>query len=287
VRLTSATVERWALMMRDDDAGDSPVTAGQRRTGLRILLWLNMTVEEARRQHLPLRYDAVDGMSPEEIREVMSDTLPKPATRADRRLWVDGLLASTALTRAAVARLPPPSDAALERLWSRQREPAWFTPRQVRAEVVELPSAAKAREALAALQAGEGFAAVGARLSGRAATGYHGEAHLFAGPVEDERAQAKLLRAVLTAKPAELVGPLADDGGWFVARVVEVVSERARIPLAQVRSRLTELVRFERSQAVEERFARQLVARWSKRTTCVRPFVIRRLCGRVVARPLR
>ncbi len=176
----------------------------------------------------------------------------------------------------------------MERRWRRQREPGWFAQRQVRAEVVELPNAAKARETLAALRAGESFAAVGARLSGTAPTVYHGEAHLFSGPVVDgDTSQPKLLRALLKAQPQTLIGPLADDGGWFVARVVEVVSTRARIPLPQVRTRLLAEIEAMREATVSERVAEQLLRRWALRTTCVRPFVARRVCGRVVSRPLR
>ncbi len=60
VRITRATVERWVIAMRGvelekhEPAG--PVTASERRETLQLLLYLHMTVEEARRQGLKLRF---------------------------------------------------------------------------------------------------------------------------------------------------------------------------------------------------------------------------------------
>lgn len=213
--------------------------------------------------------------------------------RADRRLARRGLYAWIALGRHWVKALPPITDAQLERAWRALREPAWFTQRQVRAEVLQLRTRADADAALAALRGGESFAALGARLAPSRPARFRGELQLFSADVPDPFAEAhgkrperptRVARAVLAATPGALVGPLAIGGDFYVLRVADVVSEHALIPLAQVRERLLREVEFERAQRVTTRSRRRVNRAWRARTTCVRGFAARSVCGRVVAR---
>jgi len=205
-------------------------------------------------------------------------------TRADRRLWLRMAYAAKAVERAAVAALPPLTDGDLTRAWLRQTEPSWFTRRQVRAEVVQLRTRGDADAAFAAVAAGESFASVGARLSPPGRSVYRGEPQLFSDPYHDDPdLRGPLLAAVVGAAPGALLGPISADGVHYVARVTEVVTERARIPLAQVQARLRDDLTLRReTKAVASAWA-AAERRWRGRTRCVRQFARVQPCGRVVA----
>jgi hypothetical protein len=91
----------------------------------------------------------------------------------------------------------------------------------------------------------------------------------------------------MKASPQALIGPVGADDSWYVARVVEVVAERTRIPLPQVRDRIEDDADSAKFEQVYRANVVTLTRYWRPRTTCVRPFVVRRWCGRTVARPLR
>lgn len=225
------------------------------------------------------------------------DARPTPAMRdelqemdrqhgVDRRLWRSGLAAALVLDRAVVATVEPPDDAALVRFWESRREPGWFTPRQVRVEVLQLRSRADADAALAAVAGGESFAAAGARLAVAGSAAFRGERQLFSGERIDDGAdpRSSLTAAVLAAAPGALIGPLRFGRSFYVARVVEVVTERARIPLAQVQDQVREEVTAIRAgRAIRADLAR-VTAHWRPRTTCLRAVAVTSLCGRVADR---
>ncbi len=243
VKITRAAVERWAIARRGsllsdpDEQWTGAISDAERRSTLAALLDLHTAVLEARR--LGVRFaDADREFSPKEMESVTVELLPRPATDADRALWVRAQLATYALLRHGIDTLPPLSDAQLTALWKRHRAAEWFTPRQVRAEVVELKTRAQARAALDALRAGESFASVGARLSGSSPVRFHGELQLFSSRPVGADDESPLERALMKASPQALIGPVGADDSWYVARVVEVVAERTRIPLPQVRDRI-------------------------------------------------
>lgn len=205
-------------------------------------------------------------------------------TRADRRLWLRMAYAAKAVERAAVAALPPLTDDDLTRAWRRQTEPSWFTERQVRAEVVQLRTRGDADAALAALAAGESFTSVAARLSPPGRSVYRGEPRLFSDPYHDDPdLRPPLLAAVVGAAPGALLGPIAADGAHYVARVTEVVAERARIPLPQVQARLRDDLTLRRETQAVSTAWEAAERRWRGRTRCVRQFARVQPCGRLVA----
>jgi len=306
VTVDFATVERWARAMAPNltpPSGAGPIrsdsaclrrgAAGARRPAcarVRRALWrqaldwllgMHLSVLEARR--VPL--DPADGRRPSaEPWDIV--TPPRGLRGADRRLWLAGMEANQAWENAVRDSIRV-DEAALVRFWRRQTEPRWFAPRQVRAEVLQLPTRAAADAALAAVRGGESFESAGARLTAASPAVYRGGRHLFSAAdlIADEPGGSDTLAgALLEAQPGALLGPLRFGRAFFVARVVEVVTERARIPLAQmqdeVRGEVTEM-RVSRRIAAE---GRRVLQRWHSRTTCRRAIAPRRLCGRLADR---
>lgn len=218
--------------------------------------------------------------------------------RSEMTTVVRGIATQQLLADAWEASIPAPSEARLLRAWRQQRGPGWFTPRQRRAELLELPTRAAADEALAAVRAGESFAAVGARLTPQRASAFRGDVQLFsdarmlpatmeffdAPEVPVQPLPKTLETALYSAAVGELRGPIVTRRAVFVLRVTEIVSQRARRPLAQVRTPLESRLRARQLALLTAQRTRQLNRRWRARTTCDRRVAVRAICGRVVER---
>jgi hypothetical protein len=216
-------------------------------------------------------------------------------SRSDVRLLARAAAAEDAIVEHLRSTLPEPSEAALVRAWRRQRGGGFFTSRQRRVEVLELPTRAAADEAITAVRAGESFIAVGVRLAPRRDSAFHGDAQIFSDAVapsssEDflsdeatvEELPAALERALFGAPIGELRGPIETTRAFFVLRVVEIVTERARRPLAQVRAPLAAALKEARLSSLIVRREAEARRRWRARTTCDRRIAVRSVCGRVV-----
>lgn len=262
-----------------------------RRELLAFELSLHHVVAEARRAGLTVPREPSDPMQRRLVR-----SLGMPAEL--QALMLRALAAQEALKKAWERRLPAASEAELERLWSGKRDAEWFTPHQRWAELLELPDRASAERALAAIRGGESFAAVGARLLPARRSTFTGAPQLFVSPQpesieslllgEGDELLAELpqrLRQTLFHAPVgALRGPIVTERAVFVLRVTEIVTVRARRPLAQVRTLLEAELHELRLKRIGLRHERVAARRWRARTTCDRRFADRSVCGRVVAR---
>lgn len=231
-----------------------------------------------------------------------------PAARGERRLvrsfglpaelealMLRALAAQEALMRAWERQLPPVSEAELVRLWGGKEGAAWFTPHQRWAELLELRDRATAEQALAAIRGGESFAAVGRRLLPARRSLFTGESQLFVTPQHDSiesllddepitELPPQLRRALFRAPVGALRGPIVTRRAVFVLRVTEIVTVRARRPLAQVRTLLEAELRQVRLMRIADERGRAAGRRWRARTSCDRRVAVRSVCGRVVER---
>jgi hypothetical protein len=254
-------------------------------------LSLHHAVAETRRMGIAVPREP---SSPMQRRAVRRFGLPAEV----RVLMLRALATQEALEKAWERRLPAASEAELERLWGGKRDAEWFTPHQRWAELLELPDRASAERALAAIRGGESFAAVGARLLPARRSTFTGAPQLFVSPQpesieslllgEGDELLAELpplLRQTLFHVPVgALRGPIVTERAVFLLRVTEIVTVRARRPLAQVRTLLEAELRQLRLERIGLRHARAAARRWRARTTCDRRIAPRSVCGRVVAR---
>lgn len=284
--ITYGTLRRWA----DSDLADD---GSSMRIALSIIVPPRFMLLEAERLGIavPAR--------PEGYEDVSRYAREFGLRRSDLAVMLRGLAAQQLLVAAWESSIPAPSEPRLLRAWRRQRGPGFFTPRQRRAELLELPTRAVADQALAALRAGESFAAVGARLAPQRESAFRGDVQLFSDapiqPTTPEEFFAEpdvpvrqlpqpLERALYGAPVGELRGPIVTSRAVFVLRVTEIVSQRARRPLAQVRALLEPRLRARQLERLTTVRTRQLNRRWRARTTCDRRIAVRSLCGRVVTR---
>jgi hypothetical protein len=183
-------------------------------------------------------------------------------TLADAELEIEVELAGQALRRIALAHAGTVSDAAAASAY-RAEAARYRTPERRSVELVEhLPSAALARRLAPRL-------GTGARFARRA---YH-ESWERPAQLDSSSEKGRLLRAIFTASPGTLVGPMRLNRAWtlFVVRRVAPAGER---PLSAVRASIgARLEKAQRAQALR-RFSEAMRERWRALTSCRPGYVV-------------
>ena len=88
-----------------------------------------------------------------------------------------------------------------------------------------------------------------------------------------EYGEPRLNRAIFSAKPGVLTGPVSTSFGYFVFKVRGVSAAHYK-PLAAVEAIIRRGLRRNRRLQALERFARRLSARWTARTSCRRGYEV-------------
>lgn len=270
-----ATLERWGEVAGSLAASPGIAEGKRLGIGLSVYIYVRAMPVEAERVGLVVPPARVTRAAWRFVRQL--GLRPREAA-----LMLRAGVAEDLLYRRDLETLPPLSDGELLRLWRRQREPGFFTPRVRRAEVVELRTPADADAALTALRAGESFGSVAARLAAPGAGAFRGDVQLYLADAGDHLTAVE--RAIFAASLGVVRGPVETRRGHAVLRVVEIVSERARRPLAQVRELLDDLTFGDRQARAYDRRMDEMSVRWRARTTCIRRITVSELCGSVVNR---
>ena len=91
--------------------------------------------------------------------------------------------------------------------------------------------------------------------------------------LEPGQAPEALERAVFSARPGVLGGPIKSFLGWWLYEVISVSRHGAQT-LAQATPAITEHLHDERASALNRAYAASLVKRWTARTECRPAFVV-------------
>jgi hypothetical protein len=199
-------------------------------------------------------------------------------TPADRELFARGVWADAKLMRRARAKLPPPTDAQLRRLWKRQSAPPFTTPSHREAAIVALHGRAEWRAAERALRAGRSVAWIGAHYGPPAPSRLRGQRLRFA---ETDRLLTRNFEAsnLLFSPSRRRSFTVAGPGVVLLIQPYGRVEPGRLKPFEQVRGPLVRRFEDDRWAEHDARFDDDLADFTRTRTVCRDSFVTSTLCG--------
>jgi hypothetical protein len=213
---------------------------------------------QAVRERLAERREAVPGGG-----SAFSESLESSGrTVADVELEIEAALAAQALRHAVLARSGAISQAAVSAAYRRDIA-RYRTPERRYVDIVEnLKSAAAAWRLARHVGTGQGLASLA----------FH---EVQERPLHFNLARAKgrVVRAIFTARPGVLVGPMPLHGAWTLFVVRRIVPAGSR-PLRAVRVAIARHLRTVGRVALLRRFQTQYKAHWTANTTCAPHYVV-------------